>query len=82
MRNVFIIQERAIRILLRLGPRSACGEGFQKLDIHTVPCLYIYVLMLFAVKSPYIYQTSAFVHGMNTRQQNKVHIPSVRLSSI
>jgi len=33
MRNVFIIQEREIRILLRLGPRSACGEGFQKLYI-------------------------------------------------
>jgi hypothetical protein len=82
MRNVFITQERAIRILLRLGPRSAYGEGFQKLDIHTVPCLYIYTLMLFAVKSPYIYQTSTFVHDMNTRQQNKVHIPSVRLSSI
>jgi len=82
MRNVFIIQERAVRILLRLGPRSACGEGFQKLDIFTVPCLYIYALMLFAVKSPYICQTSTYVHGMNTRQQNKLHIPLVRLSSI
>jgi len=82
VRDVFVIQERAIRILLRLGPRSAGGEDFQKLDIHTVPCLYICALMLFAVKSLYIYQTNTCVHNMNTRQQNKVHIPSVRLSSV
>jgi len=49
MRNVFIIQKRAIRIMLRLGPRSSCREGFKKLDILRVPCLYIYALVLFAV---------------------------------
>ena len=82
VRNFFVIQEREIRILLRLGPRSVCGEGFKELDVHTVPCFYIYALMLFAVKSPYIYQTNTCVHGMNTRQQNKLLIPLVRLSSI
>jgi len=45
MRNVFIIQKREIRIMLRMGPRNSCREGFKKLDILTVPCLYIYVLM-------------------------------------
>jgi len=79
MRNVFIIQKRAIRIMLKLGPSSSCREGFKKLDILTVPCLYIYALMLFAVNFN-IYQTNSSVHGMNTRQQNKLHILSVRLS--
>jgi hypothetical protein len=82
MRNVFKIQKRAIRITPRLGPRSSCREGFQKLDILTVPCLYTYVLMLFAVKNLSIYQNNTSVHLMNTRQQNNLHIPSVRLSSI
>jgi len=36
--------------MLRLGPRSYCREGFKKLAIRTVPCLYIYALMLIAVK--------------------------------
>jgi len=49
-RNVFIIPNKAIRIMLRLGPRSYCREGFKKLDILTVPCLYIYALMLLAIK--------------------------------
>jgi len=65
--------------LLRLGPRSSCKEGFKKLEILTVPCLYIYAMVIFAVKSLNIYQTNISVHGVNTRQQNKLHIPSVRL---
>jgi len=68
--------------MLRLGPRSSCRKGFKKLDVLRVPCLYIHALMLFAVKNFNIYQTNSSVHGMNTRQQNKMHIPSVRLSSI
>jgi len=82
MRNDFIIQKREIRIMLRLGQRSSCKEGFKKLAILTVPCLYIYALMLFAVRNLNIYQTNSSVHDMNTRQQNKLHIPSVRLPSI
>jgi len=70
MRNVFIIQTTAIRILLRLGPKSFCKEGFKEFDILTVPCIYHYYL--FAVKNPHIYQTNTSVHGMNTKQQNKL----------
>jgi len=51
MKHGFIIQKRAVRIMLRLGPRSCCIEGYKKLDILTVPCLYIYTLMLSAVKN-------------------------------
>jgi hypothetical protein len=82
MRNVFIIQKRAIRIMMRLGPRSSCREGLKKLDTLTVPCLYIYVLMLFLVKNPKIYQNNTSVHGRNIRQQNKLHVLSVRSSTI
>jgi hypothetical protein len=63
IRNVFIIQKRAIRIMLRLGPRSSCREGFKKLDILTVPCFYIYVLMLFVAKNPKNYETNNSVHA-------------------
>jgi hypothetical protein len=47
-----VAQKRAIRIMLRLGPRRSCREGFKKLGILTVPCLYMYALMLFEVKTP------------------------------
>jgi len=42
VRNVFIIQKRALRIMLRLGPRVSCRQGFKKLDILTVP-FYIFM---------------------------------------
>ena len=68
--------------MLRLGPGSSYSEGFKKLDILTVPCLYIYALTLFAVKNLDVYQTGFSVNCVNTRQQNKLHISLVRLSSI
>jgi hypothetical protein len=61
--------------MLRMGSRSACRE----LDILAAPYLCIYGLMLLAVKNLNICQTNSSVHGMNRRQQNKLHIPSVRL---
>ena len=82
LRNVFITQKRAIRIMLRLGPRSSLSRGFQKVG-YTYSSLLIYnALMLFAVTNLNMYQTNTSVHGMNTRQQNKLHIPSARLSSV
>jgi len=41
----------------------SCREGFIKLDIFTVPCLYMFALMLFAVKNVNIYHTNSSVHG-------------------
>ena len=68
--------------MLNLGPRNSCREGFKKLDILTVLCLYINALMLFAFKNLNIFQTNSSVHGMNKRQQNKLHISSLSLPSI
>ena len=68
--------------MLRQGPRFLDERVSKKLDMLTVPCLYIYALMLFAVKNLNIFQTNSSVHGMNTRQHNKLHIPSVRVFSI
>jgi len=68
--------------MLRLGAMSSCGEVLKKLDIFGVPCFCIYVLKLFAIQNLNIYCTNSSVHDMNGRHQNKLHIPSVRLSSL
>jgi hypothetical protein len=82
MKSIFAAQKKAIRILLRLGPRSSCKEGFKSMGILTVPCLYIYALMMFVVRIHYIYQTNNVIHNINTRQQEKLNASSVRLSLI
>jgi len=38
--------------------------------------------MLFSVKNPHINQTNTSVHGMNTRQQNKLHMNFGKISSM
>jgi hypothetical protein len=62
-----------------MGP-SSCREGFRKLDIITVFCVYIYGLMLIAVKNPHFHESNS-VQGMNRRQQYKLRVPSVTLST-
>jgi hypothetical protein len=41
MKNIFGAQNRAVRVMLRLSPRSTCKEGFKRMCILTVHCLYI-----------------------------------------
>jgi hypothetical protein len=82
MRNAFLIETMVVRIMLGLGHRSSCREALKKLDILTVPSMYIYAMVMFVVGNPDIYQTNYILHGTNMRQKNKLHIPSVKLSAI
>jgi hypothetical protein len=44
--------------------------------------MYIYAVVMFVAGNPDIFQTNYILHGINTRQKNKLHIPSVKLSAI
>jgi hypothetical protein len=82
MHNIFLMQKRIIRIMLGLGPRSSCRGAFRKFDILTVPSLYIYALMMFAVNNPDSFQSNSTIHCINMRQKNQLHLPMVKFSSI
>jgi hypothetical protein len=41
--NVFIIQNTTVRIVLRLGPRSACREGFKKIWVYSQFLVHIFM---------------------------------------
>jgi hypothetical protein len=53
---VFLLQKRVIRIMVGASSRCSCSSLFRKLDILTLPCLYIYSLM-FVLKNMDNYQT-------------------------
>jgi hypothetical protein len=40
--RVFKLQKRVIRIILKLGPRVSCREGFRRLQILTILSVYIF----------------------------------------
>lgn len=82
MKRIFVAQKRAIRVLLKLNPRDSCREGFKEIGVLTVPCLYIYAMILFVLKNHNRYQANNIIHKINTRGHNKLHVSSVRLSSI
>jgi hypothetical protein len=82
MQNVFLIQKRIIRIMLGLGPTSSCRGGFKKLDILTVPSLYIFALMMFVVNNPDSFQSNSSIYCISTRQKNQLHLPLVKFSCI
>jgi hypothetical protein len=49
LNKVFLLQKRIIRLMLGLSYRSCCKCWFKKLDILTVPCLYIFSLAMFVI---------------------------------
>jgi hypothetical protein len=68
--------------MLGLSYRSSCKSCFKKLDILTVPCLYIFSLAMFVINNPSYVLTNASLPGIDTRQKNKLHKPLYKLSSI
>jgi hypothetical protein len=83
MHNIFLMQKKKIiRIMLGLGPRSSCRGAFRKLDILTVPSLYIYALMMFVINNPDSFQSNSTIHCINMRQENQLHLPTVKFYSI
>jgi hypothetical protein len=68
--------------MLGLSYRSSCKFWFKKLDILTVPCLYIFSLAMFVINNPCYFQTNTSLHGIDTRQKSKLRKPLYKLSSI
>jgi hypothetical protein len=52
------------------------------MGILTVPCLFIYAMVTFVIRNHNIYQTNNDIHHICTRQFEKLHVSSARLSSI
>jgi hypothetical protein len=82
MKSICTAQKRAIRVMLRLSPRSSCKEGFKKMDILTVPCLYMYAMTMFVNRNCNIYEINNVIHQKFTRQFKMLYVSSVTLSLI
>jgi len=63
------MQKRLIRVMLGLRQRMFCRQKFKKLQILTVPSLYIHEIMTIVIKNPDKYQTNVSIHGSDTRHR-------------
>ena len=78
--QIFKLQKRVIRIMSGTGPRSSCRNLYKKLRILPVPCQYILSLMLFVIGNQQNFYTNEYVHGMDTRKKNHMHLPNLSLT--
>jgi hypothetical protein len=78
--NVFLLQKRAIRIMMGLRPRDSCRRQFVELGILTLPSQYIFSLLLFTVKNRKLFSLNQDFHSYNTRQRLNFHQPSAYLT--
>jgi hypothetical protein len=71
-----------IRITSGVGPRDSCRSLFRKLDILPLPCEYtsILSLMLFVIDNQSNFRLGLEVHGLNTRSNNQLYLPTSNLS--
>lgn len=79
-KNVFLLQKRAIRIIVGAKPRESCRQFFKKLEILTLTNQYIYSLINFLLCNKENFPTNSAIHSINTRRRNDFHTPSSNLS--
>uniref|UniRef100_A0A1B6LZY6 Reverse transcriptase domain-containing protein n=1 Tax=Graphocephala atropunctata TaxID=36148 RepID=A0A1B6LZY6_9HEMI len=73
--KVFIAQKNLIRVISKSGFRASCRPLFQKLNMLTLPCLFIYEIVKFVFKNPKIFYQYNKQHSYQTRQRNILNFP-------
>ena len=72
--DAFILQKRAIRVIVRRGPREHCRPWFKSLGILTLPCLYIFATCLHVHDRLPMLPRRADVHCYSTRGRDLLDI--------
>ena len=74
--KVFLLQKWMIIITIGVSLRSSCRGLLKKLHILSVPCAYVFSLIMFTVNNLDNYQTNSVVYGMHTSTKHQLHRPS------
>uniref|UniRef100_A0A1B6LBV2 Reverse transcriptase domain-containing protein n=2 Tax=Graphocephala atropunctata TaxID=36148 RepID=A0A1B6LBV2_9HEMI len=80
IKDILILQKKAIRVMSKVEPLEHCKPLFIKLKIQTVINLYIYDSVVFTLKNLQSLIFSSDLHGYNTRNKNKIAIEHCRLT--
>lgn len=80
--SIFILQKRAVRAIYRLSPRVSLRQLFPQMGILTMPCLYIFMTIMYARKTRHMYSRNGDSHSYETRQRHKFVLPKSKLSKV
>ena len=82
--RTFRIQKRIVRIICKSASRAPCRPLFRKLNILTLPSMYIYEILLFVKQKlesrENIFLTNGQIHEYNTRNSNNLYQPPLSTS--
>jgi len=67
LNRIFTLQKRAIRTMLKLKPSHSCLDHFKKLNILTVPSIYMFETIVYVKELNFV---KAHQHSYNTRNRN------------
>lgn len=79
-REVFKCQKKAIRSIVGIGNMESCRPFFVKLEILTLPCIFIYQSLVYVKENLDLLTLRSQIHSHNTRSHNKIDIRHVRLT--
>lgn len=77
--RVFILQKKSIRIIKRLNPRESCKNAFRELELLTLPCLYMYEVIVYCKSKCDLVQGSN-IHHYETRSRDNYRSQPHRLT--
>lgn len=70
--RAFIAQKKCVRAICRIGPRESCRPWFVKLQLLTLPCLYIFEICTFVKTNKHLFNTVQEVYGNIFRYPNRL----------
>jgi hypothetical protein len=79
-RKIFTVQKKIIRIMASVKTGNSRRSLFKRLEVLTLPCEYIFLLMNFRVNNQEYFQTNSALHSVNTRNRHDLHIRTANLS--
>ena len=80
LKNIFILQKRILKIMLRTPIRTPSKEIFNTLEILPVACLYILETLQFVHRNKHNFHTNSDIHSYHTRTSNNLHVNRHRIT--
>ena len=72
VKQIFKLQKKAIRIMLKVNQMTSCRELFRLLRILPLPSVYICETLIYVKSNLNCYKTNAEVHSYDTRKKNNL----------
>lgn len=80
LNRVFKLQKRAIRNIAGLSFQTSCRPYFKKLQLLTLPCIYILEILIYVKSNLNQFITNGDFHQYETRHNHLLSIPTHNLS--